>query len=133
MKSKNRFYRIAVIMFILLNALFLTTKARLENWNFDQEVLILGNLFLFLVTIGSFVMHTKAMEAKSTPAFLRFVYLAMFGKLMLCAIGAMIYIFMMKQNVNKPSLFLCMFLYILYTFVEIKNLMKLNEERKNAG
>lgn len=133
MKNKKRFYRSMAMLFIVFNLIFVIGRFKLEALGFDQTVLIVGNLFLCLVTLGTFRLHDKAMQAKDTQTYLRNVYLAMFGKLMICAVAAMIYIFVMRKDLNKPSLFFCMFLYLLYTFVEISSLMRLNQERKNAG
>jgi FtsH-binding integral membrane protein len=133
MKNKKRFYRLIALLFIVFNLVFVVGRFKLEEWGFNLPVLLAGNLFLCLVTLATFWLHDKAMLAKDTQTYLRNVYLAMFGKLMLCAIAAMIYIFVMKKALNKPSLFFCMFLYLLYTFVEISSLMRLNQERKNAG
>lgn len=133
MKSNKRFYTLISMIFIVMNTLFVTTKARLQQWGFSQDVLLLGNLFLWLVTLLAYRLHTKAMQAKSTNEFLRYVYSAMFGKMMFCALVAVIYIFIARKEVNKPALFFCMFLYFLYSFIEIRSLLKFNQEKKNAG
>ena len=72
------------------------------------------------------------MKTKNTPAFLRGVYGGIMLKLFSCLIIAFIYIMTYKKNVNKPALFFCMGLYIVYTFVEVKALMKLSAAQKNA-
>ena len=37
-----------------------------------------------------------------------------------------------KKEVNKPGLFFCMGLYIVYTFIEVSGLMKVNKQKTNA-
>jgi hypothetical protein len=44
----------------------------------------------------------------------------------------MIYIFACRKNLNKPSLFTCMGLYLLYTLMEVSTLTKRLREKKNA-
>jgi len=39
---------------------------------------------------------------------------------------------MNKKDVNKPGLFFCMGLYIVYTFIEVSGLMKVNKQKTNA-
>jgi hypothetical protein len=48
------------------------------------------------------------------------------------AIAAFIYIQMAKKEVNKPALFACMGLYLVYTFIEISTLTKMLKQKKNA-
>ena len=53
-------------------------------------------------------------------------------KFFICAIAAFVYIMAAKKNVNKPGLFICMGLYIVYTSLEISSVMKLLKQKKNA-
>jgi len=39
---------------------------------------------------------------------------------------------MAKKDLNKPALFACMALYLVYTFVEVSSLQKLLKQKKNA-
>lgn len=133
MKKPSRYYVLAFMIFIVMNLLFTIGKAKLEQWGLDQSVLLIGNLFLFAITIFTFFLHKKAMDAPTTAAFIRYVYMAMFGKLILCALAASIYIIIAQQAVNNYSLLICLLLYILYTFSEVRNLMSVYKQRKNAG
>jgi len=56
----------------------------------------------------------------------------MFLKMLICLIAAFAYIATFGKNVNKPAIFGCMFLYFLYTFVEVSILLRLSKEQKNA-
>jgi len=125
-------FRPAVIVFILLTGLFISGRNFLIRKGFDQDVLIIGNLFLFVITTISFLLMSSGLKTKSTAVFLRGVYGGIMLKLFGCVIGAFIYIMTYKKNVNKPALFFCMGLYIIYTFVEVKALMKLSSVQKNA-
>lgn len=125
-------FRPAIIIFIILTAFFITGKAFLEKKGFNQDVLLVGNLFLFAVTALSFWMMANGMKTKNTSAFLRGVYGGIMLKLFSCLIAAFVYIMTMKKEVNKPGLFLCMGLYIVYTFIEVKALMKLSSSKKDA-
>ena len=127
-----KYFRPAILIFILLTALFISGKNLLIKKGFDQDVLIIGNLFLFVITAVSFLLMSNGLKTKNTPAFLRGVYGGIMLKLFSIIIVSFIYIMTYKKNVNKSALFLCMGLYIVYTFVEVKALMKLSSSQKNA-
>ena len=121
-----------ILFFILLNALFLAEKNFLERYGFDQSVLIIGNVVLFAATLISFVFATRGLRSENARAFVRSVYLSIMVKVFICIIAAIIYIFIFRKNLNKPSLFACMGLYLVYTFIEVSVLTKLLKEKKNA-
>jgi hypothetical protein len=121
-----------IIFFILLNALFLAGRNFLERAGFDQSVLILGNLVLLAATLVSFVSARKGLRSENPQAFVRSVYTSIMIKLFICVIAALIYIFLFRRNVNRPALFTCMGLYLIYTFIEVSVLTKILKEKKNA-
>ena len=93
-----------------------------------MEVLIVGNLILFLVTSLSFILGKRSLKSSNPHAFVRGVYLSTILKLFGCAIAAFVYIMSFRNNVNKPALFFCMALYIAYTIFEVSGLKKLLKE-----
>ncbi len=121
-----------IIFFVLLNALFIADKNFLERHGFDQSILIIGNIILFGATLLSFVLATRGLKSVNARAFVRSVYVSIMVKLFICVIAALIYIFIFRKNLNKPSLFACMGLYLVYTFIEVSVLTKLLKEKKNA-
>jgi hypothetical protein len=121
-----------IILFLAFNALFLTGQKWLARWNADSNVLIIGNCILFVATILSFFLYKKALRDNQPHKFLKFIYGGMFLKMLVCLIAAFIYIASFGKNVNKPAIFGCMFLYFLYTFVEVSILLRLSKEQKNG-
>jgi len=121
-----------IVFFILLNALFLSGKNFLERYGADQSVLIFGNLVLFSATLLSFFFARRGLMANNPHAFVRSVYASIMIKLFACLVAATIYIFFFRKNLNKPALFTCMGLYLVYTFIEVSVLTKLLKEKKNA-
>ncbi|MFI5185165.1 MAG: hypothetical protein ACHQF0_00405 [Chitinophagales bacterium] len=120
------------IFFILSNGLFLAGKSFSEQHGFDQSVLISGNLVVFAATLLSFFFAKRGLIAANPQAFVRSVYLSIMIKLFICLIAAVIYIFLFRKNLNKPALFVCMGLYLVYTFIEVSVLTKLLKKKKNA-
>ena len=114
----------SIIVFILFNAAFIIFSDRLEKKGFDSTVLLIGNVLLFAITAISFLMGAKALRTQNTHAFFRLVYGSFILKLLFLAIAAFAYIMTEKKDVNKPSLFVCMGLYLIYTFIEVNILVK---------
>ena len=131
-RNKRRpFFPIAVL-FLAFNALFISGRNWLNKLNTDRDVLIVGNLILFVATILSFFLYTRALKNDKPHKFLKYIYGGMFLKMLICLIAAFIYIASYGQNVNKPAIFGCMFLYFVYTFVEVSILLRLSKQQKNA-
>ena len=122
----------AIIIFLVLNSLFLTLMKKLESWGFDYSVLVFGNLIVFGISFLSYWMAMKGLTTKNNHAFFRWVYGSVMLKLFLLAGVAFVYIMMSQKEVNKPGLFFCMGLYIIYTFIEVSALMKVNKQKTNA-
>ena len=130
-KSRRAFLPI-VVLFIILNGLFIAGKGMLDRWGADQDVLIWGNLLLFVITLVSFLLAQKGLKSTNPHAFVRSVYGSIMLKLFVCLIAAFIYIFLNRQNLNKPAFFTLMGLYLVYTFMEVSTLTKMLKQRANG-
>jgi len=131
-RNKRKPFFPIVLLFILFNSLFIAGKSWLKKWNADTDVLIVGNLILFIATVVSFFLYTRALKNDKPHKFLKYIYGGMFLKMLICLITAFIYIASYGQDVNKPAIFGCMFLYFVYTFVEVSILLRLSKQQKNA-
>ncbi|MDP9230987.1 MAG: hypothetical protein M3O67_10020 [Bacteroidota bacterium] len=130
--NRSRPFATVVIFFILLNAFFISGRNRLESWGFDQDVLIYGNLILFIITFSSYIIALRGLKASNPNAFVRGITASIMLKMLICLVAAFVYIFMNRENINKQSLFACMGLYLVYTFIEVAILMKLAKQKVNA-
>ena len=128
---RNRF-RAASIFFILVNAGAVLFRDKLESYGFDLILVIIGNLFLFFVSGFSFMLMVKGLAAKNNATFLRMFYSSFIFKFILVAIAAFIYIMYANKEVNKPGIFLCLGLYLIYTVIEVSVLLKVSKESTNA-
>ena len=131
MKSRKPWIPL-LILFIFLNAFFLTGKNFLIKQGIDHLVLIGGNLILFIATALSFYMSYKSISSPNPNSSVRSLYGSFMIKFFLIAIAAFIYIMVAKKELNKPALMICMGLYLVYTFVEVSSLQKLLKQKKNA-
>lgn len=91
--------------------------------------MIISNLILFIATAISFYFYYQALNNNKVHAFLRSIYGAMFIKMLICLFAAFLYILSAGKSVNKGAILASMFLYFLYTFVEIAIIMKLSKQR----
>ncbi|MEJ7766490.1 MAG: hypothetical protein WKF89_01675 [Chitinophagaceae bacterium] len=112
-----------LVLFIVISSFAIVFVTTLRKLNIDQSMVITGNVILFSVTALSYFLYRKALLAGNTQVFLRNVYSGMFIKFFVCLIAAFVYIFTVGNEVNKPGLFILMFLYLLYTFIEIAILL----------
>ena len=121
-----------LLIFIIVCAISLVTPYLLSGWGIDPDVLLVGNIILFIATLVSFLFYRRSLGNNHAPFFMRMIYSAMFAKMMICMVSAFIYIVTYKKNVSKGAIFACMFLYFVYTFVELAVVLKLSKEKKNA-
>ena len=125
LRKRFRDFAPVVLLFVIVNALAISLRSRWTAWNVDQDVLIIGNLFLFVITLVSFLIAKKGLQNNNPHAFVRSVYASIIFKLFLCMIAAFVYIAINKRNLNKPAFFTCMGLYLVYTFLEVTSLTRL--------
>ena len=134
MDNKNfiRVFLPVLLIFIVTNVFFITSGKLASRWNINTDVVIGGNLVLFIATGVSFLLYYKALRNNNVQAFLRMIYGGMFLKMMICLFAAFIYILAARKTVNKAAIIVCLFLYLVYSFVEILLLLKQSKQRKHA-
>lgn len=125
------YLRPMILVFVALTAVLITGKNWLAKKGFDQDVLIIGNMVLFLVSLISFLLTYRSLNTKNTHAFVRAIYSGFIAKFFLIVIAAFIYI-MVADTINKPALFACMGLYIIYAFLEVTALLRILKQKKDA-
>ena len=131
LRNTRRDFAPIVLVFVMITALAIVFRSRSVAWNLDSDVVIFGNLFLFLVTLFSFFIAKKGLQAKSPHAFMRSVYGSIMIKMFLTIIAAFIYIAAYGKQLNKPALFICMGLYLVYTFLEVSILTRILRHKPN--
>lgn len=130
--SKLKGFMPVIIFYLVLNLVLVFARETLRGWNVDGNVVAVGNTLLFLITLLSFSLAQRGLRNPNPHAFVRSVYGSVMIKLFACIIAAFVYISIYKSNLNKAGLFICMGLYLVYTFLEISALMKLLKQKKNA-
>lgn len=131
-KSVTRSFTPLLLIFIITNALFLSSRPLLNGWGLSVNVLLAGNVILFLATALSFYLYTRSMQSKNAQAVVRTVYSGVLAKMMICLVAVFIYISIAGKGVNKGGVIGCMVLYLLYTFTEVTILMKLSKQKQHV-
>jgi hypothetical protein len=119
------------VLFLSLEVLFFLLWIFIKDPVVDYRVLLGGNLLLFIVGMISLRMNSSAMKHQNTQGFLRLMYGAFILKFFVVAIVAFVYISIFKKAVNKPALFGCFGLYLIYTFLEMRSVLK-QSKKPNA-
>jgi hypothetical protein len=120
-----------VYFFLATNLLFILLKFLLPGTVVNYNVLLYGNLLLFIISWISVRMSMRAVVHKNVQVFLRLVYGSFLMKFFVLAIAAFIYISIFKKDVNKSALFGCFGLYIIYTYIEVRSVLK-QSKKPNA-
>ena len=130
-QNSMKYLRPMMLVFIFLTAFLIIGQSWLAEKGVDPDVLIIGNMVLFMVSLISFFITFRSLKSDNAHAFVRAIYSGFIAKFFLVAIAAFIYIVIAK-TVNKPALFSCMGLYIIYTFLEVSSLLRILKQKKNA-
>jgi len=121
-----------MLLFILINILVFIFKNSLVASGFNIGFLLTANVILFLLSLFGFFIQKKGVSSTNINAFIRGVYSSTLLKLFVIVIAIVIYILAMHGEVNKPSLFTAMAIYIIYTSVEVIQLVKLARKKPDA-
>ena len=119
-----------VALFFLVSLLILIAAPVLHDRNIDGQVLLIGNNLLFLLTVISYWLHIRSIRTPNPHAFVRMVYGSLIVKMLVCMLAALLYSWL-SRTVNKGAIFGCFILYIFYTFMEVKILMKFLKKSPN--
>jgi hypothetical protein len=125
---KNKTFFPLILLFLGLTLIFFLLRLSFHDAPVDFRVLMGGNCLLFVVGIISSGMNFRAMKHQQTQGFLRLVYGAFIFKFFVLAIAAFIYIAVFKKTISKPALFGCLGLYFIYTFFEMRSVMKMSKK-----
>ena len=125
-------YMPVIVLFVFINAMVFIFKSFLHLNGFEIRFLLIANAVLFILSISGFFIQMKGLKSVNINAFLRSVYSSLLLKMVIIMIAVIVYIFITGGKVNKPSLFTSMGIYILYTSIEVTQLMKIARGKPNA-
>jgi len=125
-------FYVLLIIFVLVCSILLLLMTQLKLPQVNYNVLLVGNGILFIATLISLYLHKKAISNNNVQAFLRYFYGGMVVRMFICIVAAMTYILIARSGVSKAAIFGCFILYFLYTFVEVRIVMRLSKQQKDA-
>src|SRR6185437_702582 len=113
-----------LLTFVVFSVLIFFFRRMAAEWSTDHRVLLAGNMLLFAVTAISFRLYTKGLRNKNAHVFVRMMYGSLLLKMMVCLVAVLIYAVTAGPAVNRNGIIGCFFLYLLYTFLEVRILRK---------
>lgn len=127
-KSRKTILPLA-LLFIFLNTAFLLMPSFFERYGINRDVLIVANTLLFLSNFIVFLLQKKALKNANPNVFIRSVMAGTMIKMVIIA-GAFIgYVVWARKAINKPAVYISIFLYFLYLAVEVIMAMKMNKQQ----
>ncbi len=120
---------VACIMIMVLFAIF---KRPLASLGFDINFLLMANLLLYFLSYLSFIIQIRGIGSKSSFAYVRGLYLSVLLKMAVIIGGLFIYIYLFNGKVTMPALFTAMGIYLIYTSIEVIQLMKIARKKPDA-
>lgn len=131
MSLSSRFLFPTLGLFTFITALIITFSGSLKQWGIDTNVLLVANGIFLLLNIMVFLIQKKALAHPNPNVFIRSVMGGMMLKMIICAIAVLAYVLSIGPDYNKRSVFISLFIYLVYLAVEVATLMRLNN-KKNA-
>lgn len=120
-----------LFVFIAINTFLLTSSAFFDKHGIDRDVLIVANTLFFLSNFIAFFLQSRALQNKNPNVFVRSMMVSMMIK-MLLVLGAFLgYVVVLGKAINKPAIYISIFLYFVYLAIEVAIVLKLNKQ-KNA-
>ena len=87
-----------LLIFVLVSAIIFFAKDQLLKWSVDRDVLMMGNLIVFITILLSYFLLNKALNSTNPQAFVRAMYGSFIVKFFILAITAFVYIMVVKKR-----------------------------------
>ncbi len=111
-------------LLLVSSAILILSKSWLVAHQVDVNVVTGANFLLFLVTVLSIGLTARSFTNPNLQASVRAVMLSFMIKFFVLALAAFIYIYVERKAVNLPALYGAAFLYVLYTGIEVRLLLR---------
>jgi hypothetical protein len=118
-----------LLLFLGINFFGLVFYKQLNTAGVNADVFLAGHVLVFILTIVSFYLLKKGLNAKTTFNFMSSVYGSFLMKLVLGAAAVVGYVMYAGEDKNLPAVFANLFLYLLYTFLEMRGLLEISKKK----
>jgi len=112
-----------IILFGLLTVIIAVTRGWAAGLGLDPDLLLVGNIFLCVLSLLSFLLLYRSVKTPSPQSFIRNFYISFLVKFILVASASLIYA-LSAEKINRLSVIICMVLYLIYTFIELRIILK---------
>ncbi|MEZ5015557.1 MAG: hypothetical protein R2800_00770 [Flavipsychrobacter sp.] len=124
---KRTFILLTIAAFIFISAALSALRIYAPEYNYT--VLMTGNIVLSLLSFISFMVVTRQINDKP-DAFVRGVYASTFLKMIISMFAILIYVFINRDQLHKPTIFSLMGIYAVYSTIETWLLSKMARDTK---
>jgi hypothetical protein len=129
----NRMYFVVLYFFLLTGIFCEWCSGFLDAHQIDHRVLLGGDILLFALTIISILMFSNALKNSNPNVFIRSVMGSTFLKLMVLAISIAVYLYLAGPARSLYAVLWTMALYIFYTVIEVRGVLKMNKQVNGKG
>ena len=121
---------------LLLAVIVLVVTYVFRDWLISKDVntnFILGaNLALLILSLAGLFIQSRGATSTNHNAFLRGIYTSLLMKMFLIVGAILVYIIVIGGQINKAAILISMGLYIVYTGIEVIQLMKLVRKKSDV-
>lgn len=121
-----------LILFVVSNILLVLLKDKLLANDVDVYFIWGANVVIFALTILGYFIQVKGAQSANFNAFLRGIYSSLLLKMFVVIIALVIYISIEGSDVNSAAIFTSMGFYLVYTAIEVMQLMKIVRNKPHA-
>ncbi len=132
MKKNATLYLPLFIVFGLVFLLVLIFKDFLISKDINTSFVLGANFVLFALSLAGLFIQSKGAVSTSLSGFLTGIYSSLLMKMFLIVGAILVYITLLGGEVNKGALFISMALYFVFTFLEVKQVMKLVRKKTDG-
>ncbi|MBC7535681.1 MAG: hypothetical protein H7258_08315 [Ferruginibacter sp.] len=129
MQSSARALLPLIVVCIIFFLLPVILSDILAKNHIDKNVLLGANALFFGISLISFTIQKRGMQNKNPHVFVRSVTGGMLIKMVFCIMAVICYVYLSGTAFNKRAIFLSLFLYLIYLFVEVVVIMKMNKKQ----
>jgi hypothetical protein len=117
------------LLYAAFSLLLLGGHAFLLKRGVDREVLLIANSVIYAMSIITFFLQQKALEDKNPQVFVRSVMATMMIRMLVCAGAVLVYKLFAGDAFSSTTVFISLFLYLIYLAAEAAAIMKLNKNK----
>lgn len=134
MNAQNRkLFVPLIILFVLVNAISILLNPLFINHQIDNLVVIGANTLLFFISVISLSMQLKSVNNSNPHAMVRGVMGSVVLKLFVLGTAAFLYLYASGESKSVNALFISMALYLIYTWLEVRLVLRLNPPKNGSN